>query len=1753
MEEQVALNKENGKKEMVKKYQEIEGKHNHIGEFNGKPIFIDIDSVLMHCLLHPLIDTIHGLEIVQIINFIELFIERFERNVILIFFENLENAWKNPSEKLARNIIKQHFININIVVKTFKSWETEEFHNYVEINSPAFTIVSNPNKLPKNCSKDSEYLFMHQITHFVYNNINCITQNDLRYEPEGIYGFQFNGSTSKVLNIVLYEEEKKECSIDFGLFEKLNKISNFRNQVWTYACIKFLQKHPKEFNFTKILLLQSFLLEILPLQFRSQMVDDKFSNVIIPLLEDAYSTIIDIPLTNDIKICDLFDGRLIHVIWNHLVSIKSVGNFEDLGMNSETSKNFEHLWSIIVEESKSNIELFPIDFSKFEISELKKQASEESEIEKVYHISSDFVGPLVNDVNKKLEENSLISKKKASGFNNLFIEKYHWHSDKLFDDGVRFVKTDNNTSGKAEQRYSAFMQKYAASLSGGKIVKREIITPVINNSKTEEKNEKKVQSGGKKKGGKKQLSKKDQIIADNLKKQLQKEINDINGKIDTILKFELEDSIKKLQNMCDQTTKDELYIVPLRKILQKCEEAFVASQGNEKLGMRLLTALTDLCNLRNLLTVEDFEQIIKSLKHLGFGNKVQDFINEYASSDIATKLRIEQSKVVGKYSFPRFLFKFGGESMKRETESTIDPRVKDFAPDKWQVELLDIVDKKESCLVVAPTSSGKTFISYYCMENVMKWNKSNKTRKRVVYVLPTKALVNQVSGDIYKRYGLVFGVFTRDYRRNVENCEILITVPQCLEILLMSPSQYNWIGELEWIVFDEVHFIGLKDGDIWERNLRLINCPFLALSATIGNPETLKDWMNTVSPTKVNLVQYNQRYSDLCISAYNLEKETAKITQVNMPSQDSLIKIHPIASMKYEYYLNSDLEAVMNKFKFSPSETLELVEEMEKIDFSGVPKLAESFKKIVPENYFSKTCSIDRKGARLYQDDVKKFLLDLISNGLTKEVDTIFTHFSTPLKSLEKYEKVNPKAKFLNLLIEMRSQGMLPALAFSFSRSFCVEMAIELTISLEELEKEEMISRGFDDTFMTALQKKKEEFEQNIQKQLQSLQKSKEKPDYDSVDLFDERLERYEGMIRDIKAKYSFVSQGEDMASEDKEFWLKRLLWKTKWKEDHPLLRALQKGIGVHHSGLPKEYKDYVETLFRGKHIKLVFATGTLAYGVNMPCKAVIFVSESKYLSPLIFNQMIGRAGRRGYDKIGHVVFFNYPLKQVANLLSSKVQSLKGNYGMSATLALRMCILLTQSEKLNLKKVDHELILKKCKNLLKPSFGYNEIHSQDQIAHHFRFALEFLLRNGYINNECETINLTGLVAHLWYTEPSNFVFARFLESKAMMNICEKWRNPESSKDEISKELLTIVAHMFNRYPSDKEETSLKSLDKDVVEMITNYNKESMKVYVNYLKTFSKTEIDSKKNYLPLSKTLFESKDDEQLDHGILKNIKETSLDNKVRSPFMGLSGLDDNFNTTREIVDSRRSDIFVNEKVIPICEYKNVFDEDIKLSSYIIHFYMSGDYSSLIKDYNIKSGAAWSVLKDWSLMFSLIVNILNHLIENDKKTNESEEIETAKKVSLNTEETWEDIEAEGDAEDEEEDIDFDSKKNSIINEVKSQKKKKENKKKTVETPKEDDLPTFDDSDLDWDASGDEEDEKEEEEIEEEIVEEKLFSYEDMKVTLEIFEYIQLQFDSHFKAIHVKTEEEDLEDKILREHKEKRYEEMENDSDNELDI
>lgn len=132
-------------------------------------------------------------------------------------------------------------------------------------------------------------------------------------------------------------------------------------------------------------------------------------------------------------------------------------------------------------------------------------------------------------------------------------------------------------------------------------------------------------------------------------------------------------------------------------------------------------------------------------------------------------------------------------------------------------------------------------------------------------------------------------------------------------------------------------------------------------------------------------------------------------------------------------------------------------------------------------------------------------------------------------------------------------------------------------------------------------------------------------------------------------------------------------------------LESLEAGIAAHHAGLIPAFKEVVETTFTAGLVKAVFATETLALGINMPARSVVIEKLTKYngdshqfLTPAEFTQLTGRAGRRGIDEVGYAVVDWSPFvsfDQVASLVSSRSfplsSSFRPTYNMAANLMSR--------------------------------------------------------------------------------------------------------------------------------------------------------------------------------------------------------------------------------------------------------------------------------------------------------------------------------------------------------------------------------------------------------------------------------------------------------------------------------------------------
>lgn len=150
----------------------------------------------------------------------------------------------------------------------------------------------------------------------------------------------------------------------------------------------------------------------------------------------------------------------------------------------------------------------------------------------------------------------------------------------------------------------------------------------------------------------------------------------------------------------------------------------------------------------------------------------------------------------------------------------------------------------------------------------------------------------------------------------------------------------------------------------------------------------------------------------------------------------------------------------------------------------------------------------------------------------------------------------------------------------------------------------------------------------------------------------------------------------------------------------HDFLDGLSRGIAAHHAGMLPTFKECVEELFLRGLCRVVFATETLALGINMPARSVVIEKLTKWngethadITPGEYTQLTGRAGRRGIDVEGHGVVLWQPglePKSVAGLASTRTYPLKSSFRPTYNMAVNLV---------------HEFGRERARELLESSFA----------------------------------------------------------------------------------------------------------------------------------------------------------------------------------------------------------------------------------------------------------------------------------------------------------------------------------------------------------------------------------------------------------------------------------------------------------------
>ena len=392
----------------------------------------------------------------------------------------------------------------------------------------------------------------------------------------------------------------------------------------------------------------------------------------------------------------------------------------------------------------------------------------------------------------------------------------------------------------------------------------------------------------------------------------------------------------------------------------------------------------------------------------------------------------------------------------------------------------------------------------------------------------------------------------------------------------------------------------------------------------------------------------------------------------------------------------------------------------------------------------------------------------------------------------------------------------------------------------------------------------------------------------------------------------------------------------------------------------------------------MVVATGTLALGINMPCSTVVFCGDSVFLTALNYRQASGRAGRRGFDLLGNVIFHGIHPSKAYQLLSSRLPDLNGHFPITTSLVLRLFTLLHNSN-------GSEHAVRSINALLsQPRLCLGGVEAKDKVLHHLRFSIEYLRRQQLLGRHGQPLNLARNVCRLYYTENSAFAFHALLREGYFETLC---RSNRGNKEKKLKMFMIVLAHLFGRKSlgqrwkmhlkrkreiKSPSEVLLPDFPTEAAAIIRKHNREILKTYTAYVTTYIEQHLeDSPETNLPLTRLPVGGPGNPTLSQAL-----GASTANRFRSPFVGLSGHSDDFTSIKDLCQTVRSGVFLEESVIPHVEIYQKGGNMPPLNAYLYDFFNHGCLEPLEVANRISLSDSWFLLNDFSLILATIITAL---------------------------------------------------------------------------------------------------------------------------------------------------------------------------------
>lgn len=186
------------------------------------------------------------------------------------------------------------------------------------------------------------------------------------------------------------------------------------------------------------------------------------------------------------------------------------------------------------------------------------------------------------------------------------------------------------------------------------------------------------------------------------------------------------------------------------------------------------------------------------------------------------------------------------------------PAPQPFVPDAWQLDALEKL-RTGDVVVSVPTGSGKTYVAVEASKRAIEESRT------VIYTSPLKALSNTKYTEFCRIFGAErVGILTGDRRDNGQ-APLLIMTTEILRNLLYDAAGGEIdlrLDTLGLVIMDESQYLADPErGVVWEETI--IFCPsqakLLLLSASIGNPNDVADWLTSIRPAPCHLIKHSKR------------------------------------------------------------------------------------------------------------------------------------------------------------------------------------------------------------------------------------------------------------------------------------------------------------------------------------------------------------------------------------------------------------------------------------------------------------------------------------------------------------------------------------------------------------------------------------------------------------------------------------------------------------------------------------------------------------------------------------------------------------------------------------------------------------------------------------------------------------------------------------------------------------------------------